>query len=211
MTRAAQARSVIGSRVAVSLAVAVCAALLAACGGGGGDEKGASDAKGTTSTTGPTTTTTAPAITYTVQRGDTLTTISKKFGVPISVIVATNKLANPDQLTEGQTLTIPPTPPVQLVITPPSGNPGSLFQFELTGAKPQENVTFEITSPNGKFTGPPHTVGADGVVKAAYRTEAIAVAGTYTVVAKGSAGTTAQATFTVAQPGVALPTTTSTP
>lgn len=46
--------------------------------------------------------------TYTVQPGDTLFTIAQRFGTTISAIVAANNLANPNQLSVGQELIIPP-------------------------------------------------------------------------------------------------------
>ncbi len=46
--------------------------------------------------------------TYTVQPGDTLFTIAQRFGTTISAITAANNLANPNQLSVGQELIIPP-------------------------------------------------------------------------------------------------------
>ncbi len=45
--------------------------------------------------------------TYTVRPGDTLFTISQRFGVSIQAIVDANNLTNPDRLSIGQTLIIP--------------------------------------------------------------------------------------------------------
>ncbi|MFS0673396.1 LysM peptidoglycan-binding domain-containing protein [Ornithinibacillus sp. 179-J 7C1 HS] len=45
---------------------------------------------------------------YTVQSGDTLSTIANRFGVSIASIVAANNLSNPDQLFIGMQLSIPP-------------------------------------------------------------------------------------------------------
>jgi LysM repeat protein len=52
----------------------------------------------------------APAggTTYTVQRGDTLYSISLQFGVTIQAIVEANNLANPNSISPGQELIIPP-------------------------------------------------------------------------------------------------------
>ncbi|XMB66088.1 glycoside hydrolase family 18 protein [Mycoplasmatota bacterium zrk1] len=44
---------------------------------------------------------------YVVQKGDTLTNISKLFGVPVDLIVSQNKIAEPNNLLEGQTIIIP--------------------------------------------------------------------------------------------------------
>lgn len=46
--------------------------------------------------------------TYTVQPGDTLFTIAQRFGTTISAITAANNLSNPNQLSVGQELIIPP-------------------------------------------------------------------------------------------------------
>jgi LysM repeat protein len=47
---------------------------------------------------------------YTVQSGDTLSEIARKFDVPIDDIKALNNLPNPDILSEGQVLIIPGSP-----------------------------------------------------------------------------------------------------
>ena len=48
-----------------------------------------------------------PAGSYTVQRGDTLSGISARFGVSIAVIMEANGLTDPHFIVEGQVLTIP--------------------------------------------------------------------------------------------------------
>ncbi len=45
--------------------------------------------------------------TYTVQRGDTLTSIAARFGTGVAAILNVNQLANPDLLYIGQTLALP--------------------------------------------------------------------------------------------------------
>lgn len=60
---------------------------------------------------------------YTVQPGDTLTKIAARFNVTVEAIVQANRLANPNAIRVGQTLTIPegqPAPP-----PPPTGSPSS--------------------------------------------------------------------------------------
>ncbi|MBI4789946.1 MAG: LysM peptidoglycan-binding domain-containing protein [Chloroflexi bacterium] len=72
----------------------------------------------------PDTATPAPA-TYTVQRGDTLSAIARKFDVTVAALVAANDIANPNQIRTGQVLTIPgvasenppPTPPAPSTTT----------------------------------------------------------------------------------------------
>jgi len=143
------------------------------------------------------TTATVPPITYTMKRGDNLTVLARRFGVSIAAIVAINHLANPDHLAEGQRLVIPPVPPIRFVIAPPAAQGGDEFQLKLTGAKPSETITFEIDAPGRKYTGPPHTASADGVVTAIYHSSASDTAGAYAVIAKGNQGTTAHASFRV--------------
>jgi LysM repeat protein len=46
--------------------------------------------------------------TYTVQPGDTLFSIARQFGVTVQAVVEANNLANPDSLSVGQQLVIPP-------------------------------------------------------------------------------------------------------
>jgi LysM repeat protein len=174
--------------------------LVVACGG-----SHRSSGRGTTSSTrsattaaAPTTPTTAPAITYHVKRGDTLSAIANHFGIPVSVIVSLNHVTNPDRLTEGQTLTIPPAPPLQLVVTPTKGEPGQGFELKFTGVKPSEVVTFEIDSPRGKYKGHPHTASTAGIVSATYQTAPTDQPGNYTVIATGNQGSTARALFVVA-------------
>jgi LysM repeat protein len=145
----------------------------------------------------PTTTAPPAPTSYVVKRGDTLVAIAKQFGVAVGAIVFVNGLEDPDKLAEGTTLIIPPRPPVQLTVTPTDGPPGSSFALELGGAQPSENVRFQIDSPAGTYTGPPHTATAAGVVRASYQSASDDVAGVYSVVARGDRGTTAQAVFRI--------------
>lgn len=145
-----------------------------------------------------TTTTTAAAIAYQIKHGDTLSSIAAHFGVTVAAILAANRLASPDRLSDGQTLEIPPPPPLALTVTPPDGQAGETFQLTVTGIKPSDAVTFEIDSPDGgKFTGPPHTPSSDGTVGASYQTSFGDVAGTYHVIARSAHGTTVEADFRI--------------
>ena len=47
--------------------------------------------------------------TYTVARGDTLSSIARRFQVTVSTLIAANRLEDPDSLTPGQELSIPTT------------------------------------------------------------------------------------------------------
>jgi LysM repeat protein len=152
-------------------------------------------------TTTATTTTTTPLIIYRVKPGDSLTKIANHFHVPISAIVSRNHIANPNRLSQGQTLLIPPAPPLKLTITPPHGQAGQAFQLTLTGAVPSETIRFEIDSATRKYTGGPHTASADGAVTATYQTDLAGPTGVYNVTATGSLGTTSQARFVVDRTG----------
>jgi LysM repeat protein len=151
----------------------------------------------TSTTTTATTTTTTPLIIYRVKRGDSLAKIANHFRVSISAIVSRNQIANPDRLSEGQTLLIPPAPPLKLIITPSEGQPGQAFQLKLTGAVPSETIRFEIDSATGKYTGGPHTASADGAVTTTYQTDLAGPTGIYNVTATGNLGTTVRAGFVV--------------
>jgi LysM repeat protein len=142
-------------------------------------------------------TTTTPPLTYEVQRGDTLTSIAERFGLSPAVIAMANQLSNADQLTAGQVLTIPPTPPAEVTVMPNVAPSGQTLTFVLTGAKAGETVTFEINAPNGdKFTGQPHTASQDGVATTGYNSSGDDP-GVYRVVATGDRGTSAQAPYLV--------------
>jgi LysM repeat protein len=170
---------------------------------GGGSEHGRPRAtsRATDSTIAPVTRTTSPTprppITYTVEPGDTLTAIASQFGVSTAAIVGANQIPSPDNLTEGQRLLIPSPPPLRFVIRPANATAGESVELTLTGAKPAEIAIFEIDAPNGVFTGPPHTASDDGRVTTRYSPALADPAGTYTVIARGNQGTTAQATFQV--------------
>jgi hypothetical protein len=127
-----------------------------------------------------------------------LSKIASQFHVSISAIAARNRIANPDQLHEGQTLVIPPAPPRKLAVSPREGRQGQAFQITLTGAVPSETIKFEIDSPKTKYTGGPHTASADGTVIATYQVALSDPTGTYTVTATGNRGTRMSATFVVA-------------
>jgi putative chitinase len=44
---------------------------------------------------------------YTVQRGDTLLSIARRFGLTVKQLQAANNITNPDRIYPGQVLTIP--------------------------------------------------------------------------------------------------------
>jgi LysM repeat protein len=68
----------------------------------------AADAPKPTATAVPATATNAPAyVEYTIQKGDILYTIAKKYDVTIEDILAINRIARPESLSVGQVIRIP--------------------------------------------------------------------------------------------------------
>jgi LysM repeat protein len=144
-------------------------------------------------------TTTVP-ITYTTARGDTLTSIAARFGISVQAIIAANHIADPDNLAQGQVLTIPPAAQLQLTVTPGEGTAGTTFEISLEGARPSEAVTFEIDTPVGNYTGPPHTASDVGKVTAQYETNAGSAPGVYVIIARSARGDLGRTTFVVDAP-----------
>jgi LysM repeat protein len=157
----------------------------------------------TTTTRPPTTTTSKPrgTVQYTVQQGDTLSAIARRFHTSTGAIVLTNKLLTPDRLTVGQVLTIPPEVPIRLTVKPAKVPPGGTADLALRGAQPGERITFQIQTPTGSFTGPAHVAAADGTVTTTYSVNATDQAGTYLVVARGDLGTSTTAALVVGNAG----------
>jgi LysM repeat protein len=144
---------------------------------------------------------------YRLKPGDTLTAIATRFRVTVASILSANHLSNPDRVTAGQTLQIPPPPPIGLAVKPTSGSQGDAFNLRLTGAVPSETITFEIVSPKGKgYKGAPHVASQDGTVTAMYQTALTDPIGTYVVRATGNMGTLARADFRVTVGGLTLQT-----
>jgi LysM repeat protein len=193
-TPAAASKTRLRVRVALRALLAAGVLVLAAC---ETDTPSAPRSTTTTSTTAAPTTTTTPPMTYVVKRGDTLTSIARIFGLSQQAIIDANQPLNPDRITEGQVLKIPPAPPAAVTITPREAPPGEEFRFSVTGAKAGETVTFEINTPSGgKFTGQPHTASQDGTVSASYDSSGDEP-GTYEVVASGDRGTSLRANYRV--------------
>jgi LysM repeat protein len=132
-----------------------------------------------------------------VRAGDTLNAIAQRLRVSAAAIVERNHVSNPNRLTVGQTLVIPPRPPLSLVVTPPRGHVGDGFELRLTGAAPGETIVFAIQSPKGTFRGRSHTASDAGAVSATYQTSFGDRPGVYKVTATGDRGTVLRAEFRV--------------
>ena len=55
-----------------------------------------------------TTSTTAAPVTYAVKSGDTLSRIAAQVGVSVSALASSNKISNPNAISVGEVLVIPP-------------------------------------------------------------------------------------------------------
>ena len=86
----------------------------------------------TTTTTVPATTTTLPEF-YIIQKGDSLSSIAKLFGVDQAVLQAVNEITNPDKIFSGLKIRIPQ--PGTVLPTPPTTVPFS-FDAATTIATP---------------------------------------------------------------------------
>jgi LysM repeat protein len=140
--------------------------------------------------------TTAGPVVYLVQRGDTLTGIAHRFQTTVGAITAGNQLTDPDNLTEGQRLTIPTAASVHLVAQVLAAGDGPGFRLRVTGMSASEPITFTIDSPDGTtYTGAPHVASATGTVSTTYDTKI--QSGAYHVAANGDDGTSVEITFHV--------------
>lgn len=76
----------------------------------------------TTSTTVAPTTTTIPPV-YVVQKGDSLFSIAKKFGISFATLAAFNNITNPDKIQAGQKLKLPKAGDVVVTVPPTTVTP----------------------------------------------------------------------------------------
>jgi LysM repeat protein len=76
------------------------------------------------------TTSGAATTTYTVQSGDTLGGIARKFGTTVAELVRVNNITNPDQLIVGQKLTVPGTGGSSGAVTAPSTGQGKTYTVQ---------------------------------------------------------------------------------
>ena len=170
--------------------------LVAGCSSHGGSTTRGAAGTSTSPSVAATTTTTLPQL-YRVRAGDTLTAIAQRLRVSAAAIIARNHVSNPNSLTAGQTLVIPPRPPLSLVVVPARGHVGDGFDLRLHGAAPGETIVYAIQSPKGIFTGQPHTASDGGTVSATYQTSFGDRPGVYKVTATGNRGTVMRADFRV--------------
>lgn len=80
-----------------------------------------------------------PQLVHTVQRGEILSRIAQRYGVPMSEIMRANNIVNPDRVLVGQRLTIPgvsapprPTPPANIVAPTPEITRGKFILVDLS-------------------------------------------------------------------------------
>lgn len=64
---------------------------------------------------------------YTIQSGDTLGTIARRFGTTVQELVRLNNLANPDQISVGQKLTVPGSGGSNPAIAAPTAGQGKSY------------------------------------------------------------------------------------
>ena len=81
----------------------------------------------------------AKKATYVVGHGDTLTNIAKQFHTSVGAIVATNQIEDPDALTEGQQLTMPPPSAVRIEAKLVDEGGDAAIGLTLVGAEPWRN------------------------------------------------------------------------
>jgi LysM repeat protein len=194
-------RRATGVVVGLLVAFVVAVPLLVLDLGGSDDGKSGTRSRAAVTTTAPRiTTTTRGPVRYTVQAGDTLLSIAERFGVSTRVIMEANGILDPDNLFAGQVLRIPPVTPVRLVVTPRTVEVGGSIELTLTGAEPNESITFEIERPTGTFRGRSHLASSEGEVVTSYQLGVADPPGTYTVIATGDQITSVQATFRVIEP-----------
>ncbi|MBM3671886.1 MAG: LysM peptidoglycan-binding domain-containing protein [Actinobacteria bacterium] len=182
------------------LAVFLVVVFVVMFGSGGGDDEVADSGPvvAVTTTIPPVTTSTRGEVMYTVVQGDTLLSIADQFGLSTEAILDANEaITSPDNLFVGQILTIPPIVTAHLAVEPPTVKVGGSVKLRLTGAKPGENVAFQIQGPAGTFTGQSRRASDEGGYVTSYELGDADVPGTYTVTATGDESTVVQATFTV--------------
>lgn len=97
----------------------------------------------------------APAKTYVVRPGDTLTAIAKRFGVTVAALAAANRLKNPDRVLAGQRLVIPaPATVVRPPSSSPPGAPPTAPGSTSTPASTPSGATPTVAAPTTTPPGP---------------------------------------------------------
>ena len=150
----------------LATATALCIALilpLVACDSGGtgsGERIRLAITPVPTPTTTPLPLPTVGATQYTVQSGDTLSSIAAQFGVTVDAIVRANNIADPNALSEGQVLTIP----AREVEVPPTTLPVSTSGVPVIGATPPITATLSPGPPATETLPPPDATPPQGPV-----------------------------------------------
>lgn len=94
---------------------------------------------------------------YTVRRGDTLTSIARRYNVTVSSIAAANRLSNPNRIYAGQRLFIPGKSAYNpgaaaLLLSPTRGSSGTQVQVTARGFPPNATITVGIGPEYSEFT-----------------------------------------------------------
>lgn len=93
---------------------------------------------------------------YTVENGDTLSSIAERFGVSVQAIVDANGIADPSFIRVGQVLLIPGTagPPSPAPTPSPTGGIGLLAIVDKERGLPASYVPPDLTAIPGQWTAP---------------------------------------------------------
>jgi murein DD-endopeptidase MepM/ murein hydrolase activator NlpD len=88
--------------------------------------------------------------TYTVQSGDTLSRISRRFGIPANALVRANDLPHPDRLTAGHVLRLPVTSPRPPAVKPSQEQAPPTPQPQPAQAQPPQAQPAQAQSASGQ-------------------------------------------------------------
>jgi len=103
-------KATVGWAIAGATAAVIGVAVLTACGGDDGGGAAATTVAVTTTSTTIATTTTATAVTYVIQKGDSLSSIAKQFSITVDQLITINNIEDADHIEAGQVLVIVPAP-----------------------------------------------------------------------------------------------------
>ncbi len=113
---------------------------------------------GTGTTTGSGTTTTGSSTTYTVQQGDTLGSVARRFGTTVKELATLNKLADADNIAIGQVLKLPGGSSEAAGAAKPSAGQGKTYVIQrgdtLLSIARQYGLTVKQLAEANKITDP---------------------------------------------------------